>query len=157
MADNKGKQFETKFRKDWLKVFPESFILRLNDQVTGYKYTSSNICDFICFQNRNLYLIELKAHKGASLPFENIRQYDLMVQYINKPNIIVCVILWLYEKDIVLYIPISTIKKMKADGEKSVGVRHLENKNYPMIVLPGVKKRIFIDTDYSILNDPEYL
>ena len=80
-----------------------------------------------------------------------------MVQYINKPNIIVCVILWLYEKDIVLYIPISTIKKMKIDGEKSVGVRHLENKNYPMIVLPGVKKRIFIDTDYSILNDPEYL
>ena len=33
---NLGKSFEEKFKQDWIKTFPDSFIMRLYDQVSGY-------------------------------------------------------------------------------------------------------------------------
>ena len=64
------------------------------------------------------------------------------------------VILWLYEKDLVLYVPISTISQMMTDGKKSVGIRDLDK--YNIIKIPSIKKRVFMDSDYSILlNMPE--
>ena len=47
----------------------------------------------------------------------------------------------------------STIKKLKNDGEKSIGIRHLEEYNIKEI--PSVKKRVFMDSDYSILKNLE--
>lgn len=67
MADNKGKLFEKHFKSDWEKSFPGTFIYRLQDSMGGFKGIS-NICDFICFNNGNLYLIECKKHKGNTLP-----------------------------------------------------------------------------------------
>ena len=58
-----------------------------------------------------------------------------------------------YEKDKVFYIPIKTIKKLKEDGEKSIGLRHLDK--YRIIEIPSIKKRIFMDSDYSILTTLE--
>ena len=40
MAYNRGKQFELKFAGDWKKTMPASFLLRLADQLSGYKVTS---------------------------------------------------------------------------------------------------------------------
>ena len=36
MAVNKGKQFEERFKKDWLESFPNSTITRLYDNTSGY-------------------------------------------------------------------------------------------------------------------------
>ena len=57
MADI-SKQFETKFKEDWKKSFLNSFCLRLQDQMSGYKVVSQNPCDFICYAKPYLYLIE---------------------------------------------------------------------------------------------------
>ena len=154
--DNRGKNFELKFRKDLQKSFPNSFILRLNDQITGYKVTSQNPCDFILFNLGKLFLLEVKTHKGASLPFSAIPQYERLLNYEEISGCFKGVILWLYEHNEVgvIYVPISTIKKMKEDGQKSFGIRHLNNENYPSYVLPTIKrKQVFLDTDYSPLMD----
>ena len=46
-----GKKFEQKFKSDWKKCFPETFLFRLKDQTTGYKTTSQNPCDFLAMNN----------------------------------------------------------------------------------------------------------
>ena len=149
---NYGKKFEQIFKHDWRKSFPEGFIYRLNDQVSGYKITSANVCDFICYNYPTLYLIECKTHKGASIPFKNITQYERMLSYSNIDGVVSGIVLWLYEKDIgPIFIPISTITKLKKEGKKSVGIKAIEE-GYDIIVLPSNKKRVFYETDYSILG-----
>lgn len=150
IMQNYGKIFENNFRSDWLRTFPDSFILRLPDQLSGYKYTSSNICDFITYYNNILFLIECKSHKGASLPFNNITQYDKMKQYTGILGVRTGVVLWLIDKDVILYVPISTITQMKAEGKKSVGLKALKE-GYNIKIIPSVKKRVFMRSDYSIL------
>lgn len=148
---NYGKQFEVKFKQDWLKSFPESFLLRLNDQVSGYKYTSSNICDFIGYTDGKLYLLECKSHAGASLPFSDVPQYDRLKRYVGLTGIRVGVIVWLYDKDKCFYVPVKTITKLMKEEQKSVGIRNLDNDEIKEI--PSVKKRVFMDSDYSVLRD----
>lgn len=152
MTQNYGKAFEARFKEDFIKTFPEGFIYRLSDQMSGYKFTSSNLCDFICFAKGHLYLIECKSHKGASIPFDNITQYDKLKYKVGIPGVRAGVVLWLYEKDFLAYIPISTITKMKEDGKKSVGLKAVEEK-YKIYIIPGVKKRVFIEGDYSFLHN----
>ena len=154
MAYTIGKKFEDKFQRDWVKSFPNSFCLRLPDQMTGYYNTSRNICDFICFTNSKLFLIECKTHKGASIPIDNITQYDRLIQYKKLKDVYPCVILWLYEKDVVYYIPIQTVEKIKKDGKKSIGLKAVEE-GYDIITIPSVKLRTFMDSDYSILDFKE--
>lgn len=59
-------------------------------------------------------------------------------------------IIWLYDKDIVFAVPCKTLTQMKKDGEKSVGLRNIDN--YNIIKIPSVKKRVFMESDYSILE-----
>ena len=151
MARDKGKAFETKFKEDWLKSFPEGFLYRLPDQMSGYKVTSKNLCDFIGFNLNTLYLTECKSHKGASIPIANITQYESLKTKVDIKGVRSGVVLWLYEKDKVFYIPTKTITQMINDGEKSIGIRHLDK--YRIIEIPSTKKRVFMDSDYSILKN----
>ena len=43
---------------------------------------------------------------------------------------------------------------MKEDGKKSVGVASVEE-GYNIIEIPSTKKRIFMDSDYSVLLNLE--
>lgn len=151
MARDRGKEFEAKFKEDFLKTVPNSTIDRLYDPVMGY-ISISNISDFIGFSTPNIFYLECKTSKGASLPFSNITQYDKLIEKIGIPGVRVGVVLWLYEKDLVLYIPISTIKQMKLEGKKSVGIKALED-GYNIKMIPSIKKRVFMDSDYSCLMD----
>lgn len=145
---NRGKQFEEKFKEDFLKL-PDSSLDRLYDVMNGYK-NIKQVSDFIGYLFPNIFYLECKAHKGASLPLSNITQYDNLRKKVGIRGVRSGVVLWLYEKDKVLYIPTQTIIKLKEDGEKSVGIRHLDT--YRIIEVPSIKKRVFMDSDYSILQ-----
>lgn len=147
MAPNRGKQFEDKFKEDFSKL-PESSLDRLYDVMNGYK-NIKQVSDFIGYLFPNIFYLECKAHKGASLPLSNITQYDNLKKKVGIKGVRSGVVLWLYEKDKVFYIPTSTVTKLKENGEKSVGIRHL--KDYRIIEVPSIKKRVFMDSDYSIL------
>ena len=153
MALNKGKAFETKFKSDFINSFPEGTVSidRLYDSVSGYK-AISNISDFIGYVQPNIFYLECKSHKGASFPLSNLTQYDKLVTKVGIPGVRTGVILWLQDKDRVDYIPISTITKLKEDGIKSINPEKLIAAGYNIINIPSVKKRVYMDSDYSILR-----
>jgi hypothetical protein len=151
MAQNRGKQFEEKFKEDFLKIEGSS-LDRLYDVMSGYK-TIKQVSDFIGYVYPNIYYMECKSHLGASIPLENITQYDKLKKKVGIKGVRAGVIVWFIKKDKVFYVPIATVKKLKDDGEKSVGIRHIGK--YRMIEIPSVKKRFFMDSDYSILKTLE--
>lgn len=50
-----------------------------------------------------------------------------------------------------MYVPISTITEIMKTGKKSVGIVDLDK--YNIKVVPSIKKRVFMDSDYSVLLD----
>ena len=152
MAINRGKAWEAKFVQDWEKSFPNTFIFRLKDQMTGYKETSGNPCDFLCFTGNNkLFLVECKEHKGASIPFTAIPQYDRLLKYKGLPGVYPGVMLWLSEKDVILWISINEMEKMVKAGKKSISFKMLSEDTYKILVIPTEKKRTFLEGDYTVL------
>lgn len=150
---NRGKQFEHKFAEDITKTFKNCVLIRLPDQQSGYRISSQNLCDFLFFVYPILYCIELKSHKGNTFPFTCLPQYEKLTAKVGIKGVRAGVVLWMIDHDLVLYVPISTITKMKNDGKKSVNVKDIDN--YHIIKIPGVKKRVFIECDYRCLKDLE--
>ena len=107
MNINRGKQFEVKFKEDFLRISGVS-IDRLYDQVSGM-YGVRNICDFIAYHYPNMFYIELKSHAGNTFPFSNLKQYEKLYPKVGIPGVRVGVILWFTEHDKIYYIPLSTI------------------------------------------------
>ena len=150
MANDRGKKFELKFREDWLKL-PNAFVMRLPDQQSGYYGTSANPCDFICYSYPYMFLLELKSHKGNTFPFSAFRQYEKIRTYSGREGIKVGVILWLYDHDKVVYIPISSFDKMVVDGKKSFNIKYLESQEYECYEIPSTKLRTYMTSDWSYL------
>lgn len=76
---NKGKRFEQNFRKS---VPNDMFYYRLKDSTNSWsngdvRFTPHNMCDAILYDGNKLYLLELKNHKGKSLPLSCIRKNQL--------------------------------------------------------------------------------
>lgn len=157
MNSDIGKKFEDRFRKDFKTCFPNTFIYRLPDQQSGYAGGGSqNPCDFICYPGPLVLMVECKAHKGASIPFSAIPQYERMLDYKGLYKTYPGVVVWFYEKDLVVWVSIEEMEKMVLAGEKSIGIRMLQNKKnteqtYNIVVLPSTKLRTFMETDYKYL------
>lgn len=148
----KGTDFEKKFKEDWLKSFPNSLCFKIPNQMSGY-LTINNYCDFICFNGVKLFMLDCKAHAGASFPFDAFPQYERLLNLTEIPNLITGIILWLYEKDLVMFVPTQTIRKMKKDGLKSLNPKTLNRDKYYTMDIPSVKLRVFMSSDYKCLDE----
>jgi len=157
MTKSRGKQFEDKFAENWTKTFPGGLLLRLHDQLSGYKTVSKNPCDYIAYNNGKFYMIECKSHKGASLPVSDIPQYETLLSIANenKKGVRVGIVVWLIEKDKVYYVPIKTIQKILGDNIKSINPEKVEAKGYSIFNIPSNKLRVFMNSDYSIMEELE--
>lgn len=153
MALNRGKAFEDKFREDWKKDFPNTLVYRLADQVTGYRTTSQNPCDFICFPGKKIFMVECKSFKGASISFSAIPQYERLLKYKKLRNVVPGVVFWFREKDLILWADIHTLEKIYIDGNKSVQLRMFTSGEYDLKEIPAVKKRVYLEADYTQLVD----
>ena len=151
MGLSRGKQFEKKFANDFLKI-ENSSLDRLYDVTSGYK-SISQISDFIGYIYPNIFYLECKTHKGNTFPLANLTQYEKLLPKVGIKGVRVGMILWMIEHDIIVYIPISSIKKMKEDGKKSFNIKMLKENTYRIIEIPSVKKRVFLDADYSVLKN----
>ena len=101
-------------------------------------------------------MVECKAHKGLSIPFTAIRQYEKMLDYKGTYKTYPGVVVWFYEKDVVIWVSIEEMEKMVNDGEKSIGLRMIDEKkpykkSYNIITLPSKKLRTFMETNYNYL------
>ena len=146
---NRGKQFEKVFEENWKKSFPNTFIYRLKDDVSGYFGTSRNPCDFLCLPKDKLFMIEVKAHYGNTFPFSAFSQYETLKSYAGCQNVLQGVMIWFIDHSRIIYVPIETITKMMKDGLKSVNINKLDG--YVYVDIPSKKKRVFLESDYSIL------
>ena len=153
MAQNYGKAFEKKFWEDWQSSFPFSFIYRLHDQVTGYKETSKNPCDFVAYDYPLFFMIECKSTKGNTFNFGKLRQFDLMKSYIGIKGLYAGVVIWFIDHYKVCWVPIEEVKRLKAEGYKSINVSMIDDEKYKVCSLPSAKKRIFLDTNYHKIYD----
>jgi len=80
MSTTSGKKFENNWRDS---IPPNIFFYRFNDGTSAWdgskpklatetsetRFQAKNLCDCEMFDGNNLYLLELKSHKGASLPY----------------------------------------------------------------------------------------
>ena len=154
MSNNYGKAFESKFLDDWKKSFPKSFYLRLYDTTNGFLGVA-NPCDYICFTNRKLFMIECKSHSGQSIPFSVIPQYERLLRYKNYENVYPGILVWYIDKDNIFWYPIEELEKIYNRGYKSLNPDKLLKENFKIIKIPANKKRVFMEADYSILSELE--
>lgn len=153
MGISRGKQFEDKLKEDFSKI-PGSHIERLYDVMTGYKSMRSR-SDFVAYVYPNQFWIECKSHYGNTFPFSGYRQYDDMLEVAGIKGIRSGVVLWMIDHDCVIYLPVRTVEKMKADGKKSFNIKDLDSDKYRIIKIPSIKRRVYMDSDYSVLTSLE--
>ena len=148
---NYGKEFEAKVKSDIQKI-PDSHIERIYDVTNGYKSIKGR-SDYIFYWYPNQFWLECKCHRGNTFPWSDLRQYDALLEVANIKGIRSGVILWMIDHNIVVYLPIITIKKMKEDNKKSFNIKDLIDNKYRIIQIPSKKRRVFMDSDYTILKD----
>ena len=151
MANSYGKEWETKVKEDFQKIDGSS-IDRIYDTTNGYK-NINNISDFIAYLYPCIYYLEAKSCRGNTFPLTNLTQYAKLSEKVGIPGVRVGILLWMIDHDVCLYVPISTITKLKQDGKKSVNIKMIQEGTYNIKVVPSIKKRVFLDCDYNILRD----
>lgn len=150
---NYGKEFERRVFEDFVRVQGVS-IDRIPDQVTRYKGSSSNICDFIVYKEPTLLYLECKTVHGNTLPFSNIRtnQWDGMFKKSYIPGVRAGVLVWFIDKDITQFISISLLEYLRQCGKKSIRFDYtdkwLDEDEY-IITIPAKKKRVMFEYDFS--------
>lgn len=156
-----AKKFEDKFKEDILKLEGVSedidiSIDRLYDTTNGYKKITQ-VADFIWYRFPNIFYTEIKSVQGNTFPLSNLTQYDKLLPKAGKKGVRSGAVVWFYDHDKVLYIPVKTFEKLKNDGKKSYNLKkYLGGDEYPAIDIPSKKLRTFMDSDYSVMfNLPE--
>ena len=153
MGISKGKEFEAKVKEDFSKI-PDSHIERIYDNVSGYRSIRGR-SDFVAYIYPNQFWIECKSHYGNTFPFSELGQYNDLLEVAGIKGIRSGVVLWMIDHDIVVYLPVKTIESMKKDGKKSFNVKDIDNGIYRIIMIPSKKKRVYLDSDYTILTTLE--
>lgn len=151
-----GKKFEQRFKLDWQRSFPGTFFFRLKDNMNGYKETAQNPCDFLAMHNGYLWMLECKETQEGTINFAKIPQLDRpegLKDYINIKDVQPYIIVWFRSHDRVIACPASEALRIKADGNKSISLKMLDDKLYNIIEIPSKKLRTFLESDYTILID----
>lgn len=143
MALNKGKKFESIFENAWIKEFGKNSIFRLPDQMSGYKITSQNPCDYICFKKPRMFLIECKETTQNTLNWKAFPQFDRLIQYKDVPGIISGVLIWYQKHNKVIFVSIKDCIKMKSSGKKSINIKDVENSEYNILDVPTTIPRVY--------------
>ena len=170
-----GKEFERQVYKNFSEVDGVS-IDRVPDQVTRYKGSSSNICDFIVYQKPTLLYLECKSTHGASFSIHSVPkpdkkgelhgfygdirdgQWDGLSEKSKINGVRAGIILWFVDKDVTLYIPIEILNILRDNGFKSINYnidteKFISDTNYKgnkeIIKVSGNKKRTLFDYDFK--------
>ena len=157
---NAGKLFE----KDFKESVPDTcWIYRLRDNASSFangdntRFTSSNICDFILFDDnsKNLFLLECKSTKSTSIPLTMLRENQIKgLLDANKHNLIAGLLLnFRNENNDTFFISIDRfIEMINKLGKKSLNVKDLENNN--AVKIDNHKKRTRYKYDiYKLMGD----
>lgn len=147
ISQNEGKKFET----DLKSSIPETcWMYRLRDNASSFsngtntRFTSSNICDYILFDDitKTLYLIECKSTKGTSIPLSMIRDSQINGLKDARNHMLVAgfLINFRNEKNDTYFIVINKFLNMiNVIKKKSFNIKDLES--FGAIRIESIKKR----------------
>lgn len=148
----KGKAFET-----LIKVSCEHhgiYCLRLKDAGSfvggvntgsGRKFTTKNPCDFVMYDNQELWLIEAKTRQTA-IPFADLTQQAALLRERTKLKQLACKVGYMFrfgnDPDRVWYVPAVAIPMIEASvNKKSFNYKDLEDHEifevYPLEIPKG--------------------
>lgn len=153
MAVNRGKQWEEKVKQDLLTL-PDVSLERVPDQVSGFKSTSQNVCDFYFYRFPYLHYLECKSVNGNTFGVD-FAQYNRLLVRAGRKGVRSGVLLWWIPHQKVAYVPIKTFEKLKLEGKRSVNIKMLGTGEYRIFEIPSVTKRVFPTCDYSVLENLE--
>lgn len=149
---SRGKKFEEKFKEQWINTVPDSVCYRLYDTTMGYK-SIANVGDFLCYKFPLLFIVDCKSKEGNTLPFSDLRQYNLMLGYMGIKGVQTGFMTWFVDHDRILWIPIETMKKISDEGLKSFNINKMSPEEYFYLDIPSKKMRTFLNSNYlSIYN-----
>ena len=164
-----GKEFERQVFKNFSEVEGVS-IDRIPDQVTRYKNTSSNICDFIVYKKPTLLYLECKSVHGNTLSiysvpkkgkdgklhgfYGNIRdnQWEGLLEKSQIEGVRAGILIWFVDKDVTIYLSISALEYARQCGDKSIRFdtdRFDLFSDDTIIHIPAKKKRTMFEYDFS--------
>lgn len=149
-----GKKFEEQFKKS---ISNDIFLYRLKDSTATFSSNNTsfavhNISDFFAFYNNKLYFLELKCHRGKSLPFNCIRKTQIteMIKASKYNNIESYFVINFYESndDVIFFINANDVyKEMQKGQRKSLSIDFCYKK---AILVSKYKKRI---NEYYYLDE----
>ena len=151
---NDGKKFEEDFKKSMDKYNIWNYRLRDSSgswsNSNGSRFTPKNICDYIAYNNGGLYLLELKSHKGSSLPFAAISDYQLKgLSNIDYFGIKAYFIINMRDKRKTYAIEALKIKTyIETSDRKSIPISFMDSEG---IEIKGIKKRSRYEYDVEEL------
>ena len=141
-----GKQCENDI-KNSIPKDKNYFFYRFRDNAANFgsgnsntRFSSNNLCDCLIMAKDKLFFVELKTHKGASLPLSAIRknQLDGMAK-INHPNIRAVFIINFRDKNKTYSIAAKELKNYFDNNDrKSIPIGYLEEHGTEIIA----KKKI---------------
>lgn len=168
MSKNLGKRFEEDLKKS---VPDKYFVYRLRDSAGAWqggsntRFTASNICDFIVFANGWIHLLELKSHKGASIPIApkqndkgkithygviKVNQVKGLEKEYKKDHVNAGFIFNLSEKEKTYFVTIPEVEQAIKEDKKSLNLEWLELHG---MLIPQEKKISRYKYDLSGLLD----
>lgn len=150
MAHSRGKQWEERVKSDLLTL-PDISLERVADQVTGFKTTSQNPCDFYVYIYPHFYYIECKSTNSNTFSVD-FPQYERLLVRAGRKGVRAGIILWWVQHQKVAYVPVKTIEKLIQDGKRSVNIKMLGKDEYRIIEIPSVTPRVYPKCDYSVLT-----
>lgn len=134
---NAGKKFERDWKKSCNNI-DGLFYYRNNDGTASWgngsdsvRFQTKNICDIFMYKYPVFFALELKSHKGSSIPFSAIRkdQIDGLLSQKNKKGVISGLLLFFSDKELCYFLDINDYKYLEDIGErKSIPISYcIEN------------------------------
>lgn len=94
-------------------------------------------------------MLELKEHKGNTINWTAIRQYEKLLAYKDLENVYPGILIWFSDHDKIIFCPIGEAEKMHKDGLKSINIKLIESNKYLLYNIPVTKKRVFLNADFN--------
>lgn len=140
-----GKIFEDEFRSS---VPGDCYLERYKDDTSGF-YGVSNPADFRLYIYPVLILLELKSHRGKSLPLDNIRDNQLrgMLRAVNHYGVYGGFLVNFRELEETYFLSVGYVEKfINSEERKSIPVEYFRENG---VRIPQKKKRTLYKYDLS--------
>lgn len=135
---NNGKVFEAEFKES---VPPDYYYYRLKDMPKEYR-GADNPCDYFLYKEPYLFMVELKSHKGKSLPLVKIRDSQLRGMYSAhfRPGVYAGFLINYRDLEETYWVSVAEVKRFIDRGSrKSIPVEWCREYG---VLIPQIKKRV---------------